>query len=82
MLGLGLCWPPPLPGLLVATMGVWKLGCALSFLGGGGGGRLYTGDGRFDDGGGGRLGPFCGGGGGPDCLFSVDELQGNGRSVW
>ena len=48
-------------GLLVARTGVWKLGCALSLLGGSGG-RLYTGDGRFD-----------GGGGGPGCRFSVEE---------
>ena len=47
-------------GLLVASTGVWKLGCALSLVGGCG--RLYTGDGRFD-----------GGGGGPGCRFSVDE---------
>ena len=56
-------------GLLVARTGVWKLGCALNLVGGGG--RLYTGDGRLDGGGGPR--------GGPGCLFSVDELQINGR---
>ena len=37
-------------GLRVARTGVWKLGCALSLLGGGGG-RLNTGEGRLDEGG-------------------------------
>ena len=65
---LGLCGGCGLRSdLRVARTGVWKLGCALSLLGGGGG-RLNTGEGRLEDG-----GP---GGGGPCwCLFSVDELQ-------
>ena len=48
---LGLCGGCGLrSGLRVARTGVWKLGCALSLLGGGGG-RLNTGEGRLEDGG-------------------------------